>query len=337
MGLQVDAHELKKAIQLLGAGDVIGLPTETVYGLAARIDQPEGLNKIFQIKQRPFFDPLIVHVDSVSMAKTCVQKWPLVAEVLAQTFWPGPLTLVLQKSEIISDLITSGLDSVGVRCPNHPVALDLLSAVGVPLAAPSANRFGRTSPTEWQHVETEFQGQVFVLKAAAGQIGIESTVLKIEDDGLSILRPGMITKTQIDQALQAAGVRIPWKSEVRLGQAPGQMKHHYMPPVPLVIVDPAVSDDQVLREANLRRDEFPKTLEGIELRQNLPMDQFKTVIELKLSAMPELAARQLYTELRRCGQSGHDLIFFRKTSAMQGEHWAAILERLTKAASLKLS
>ena len=154
--------DLSLAANQLEQSDVVAFPTETVYGLGARIDRPEGLKKIFAIKQRPFFDPLIVHASSTEQAKTCFKEWHAMADHLAKSFWPGPLTLVMPKSELISDMITSGLDSVGVRIPNHNLALQLINAVGVPLAAPSANKFGKTSPTKAEHVKKEFGDSVLV-------------------------------------------------------------------------------------------------------------------------------------------------------------------------------
>ncbi|HRO65991.1 MAG TPA: L-threonylcarbamoyladenylate synthase, partial [Pseudobdellovibrionaceae bacterium] len=139
--------DLEKAVDLLSKEGVVGMPTETVYGLAARIDRPEGIRRIFSTKERPFFDPLIVHVSSFNQAKTLTTRWSKAAAVLAETFWPGPLTLVLPKADQVNPLITSGLESVGLRMPKHPLALQLITRADCPLAAPSANKFGRTSLT----------------------------------------------------------------------------------------------------------------------------------------------------------------------------------------------
>ncbi len=153
-------NNIKKAADLLKSGDVVAIPTETVYGLAGSIESEKGLHKIFSTKERPFFDPLIVHVNSIDMAKSLTSSWDAACEALAQAFWPGPLTLALKKNEKVSDLITAGLDSVGLRFPSHPVAQEVIKAVGSPLAAPSANKFMRTSPTDratmcWRSLETK--------------------------------------------------------------------------------------------------------------------------------------------------------------------------------------
>lgn len=331
-----DPQDMTTAARLLESGGVVAMPTETVYGLAARIDREAGLRRIFAVKARPFFDPLIVHVDSVAMARACVRDWPPAAAALAAAFWPGPLTLVLPKNESVSDLITSGLDSVGLRAPDHPVARELIRAAGVPLAAPSANRFGRTSPSAWEHVRDEFGDAVFVLKAGPARIGIESTVLKVDGGDLTLLRPGMVTRGQIQRALDDAGVPVAWREAAARGESPGQMKHHYMPRVPLVLAPAAMDEAAILAAVNARRDEIPAVLEGVALDLRAPAGAFRTAREIALPADAELAARRLYAELRAGAESGAELLYFRRQNGQTGEAWAAVLERLTKAASLSL-
>lgn len=332
--------DLKQALQILDAGGVIGMPTETVYGLAARIDRPQGLAKIFSTKERPFFDPLIVHVDSIAMARSLAQAWSPVAEVLAKHFWPGPLTLVVEKNNSVNDLITSGLDSVGLRMPNHPIALALIQGAGQALAAPSANRFGRTSPTDWQHVESEFSGQVPVIASEACRVGIESTVLKVEGNRLAILRPGMIGQQEISTLLAASGLAVTWVDQIQPGEAPGQMKHHYMPAVPVVAVPTSWTDQQVLSWANRNAALMPRELEGVSLNIRSQADAmglcFRRCAELKLPEEATVAARMFYAELRRLSESGVDLLFFRQEVLLRkGEQWQAVLERLQKATSLR--
>ena len=152
--------EINLPIEAFKNHKLVAIPTETVYGLSAPIDQPLLIKKIFEVKERPFFDPLIVHVSSISEAKEWVSDWPVIAQKLAERFWPGPLTLVLPKNDKVSDLITSGLDTVGLRCPNHPLTLALIKELGVPLAAPSANKFGKTSPTSKYYPEISSGGYV---------------------------------------------------------------------------------------------------------------------------------------------------------------------------------
>lgn len=336
MSTIVNAAELNQALARLNAGDVVAMPTETVYGLAARIDRDDGLRRIFSVKQRPFFDPLIVHVESVAMARGYARDWSPVAETLAAAFWPGPLTLVVPKSELISDVITSGLDSVGLRAPDHPVALELIRAAGVPLAAPSANRFGRTSPSTWEHVYEEFGDEVLILRDVPAKVGIESTVVKVDGGKLSLLRPGMITRGQITEALVKAGIDADWTAEVTRAVAPGQMKHHYMPQIPLVIAPPAMTEGEITRLLNERRHELPMSVEGVTLSLRQPATDYGRGAELILPDDPEMAARTLYSELRRVAESGAEFMYYRAETRRQGERWEAILERLTKAASLSL-
>jgi L-threonylcarbamoyladenylate synthase len=170
--------EISVAVEKLINGEVVGIPTETVYGLGAVISKSDAIKKIFTTKERPFFDPLIVHVSGVEQAKELSLDWSAAADILAQEFWPGPLTLVLPKKNV-SDLITSGLQTVGVRCPDHKIALEIIEKVGEPIAAPSANRFGKTSPTCKKHVLEEFNDAVFVVDGGDCSVGIESTIISV--------------------------------------------------------------------------------------------------------------------------------------------------------------
>ena len=207
--------QIQKAVRLLKDEDVVAFPTETVFGLGARIDSDAAVKKIFFTKERPYFDPLIVHVSSIEQAKSCTTDFSHLAAVLAEAFWPGPLTLVLPKSDLISDVITSGLPNVGIRFPSHKIALEIISGVGIPIASPSANKFGRTSPTQANHVRQEFGDQVFVVESNASEIGIESTVLAVKtvDNNsfqLCILRKGFITFSQIDAVLKKSSLNYQW-------------------------------------------------------------------------------------------------------------------------------
>ena len=192
--ISISNQDLEKAKNLLLAGEVVAIPTETVYGLAADISNEDAIRKVFSLKERPFFDPLIVHVASLKQAKALTTEWGPLTDFLARYFWPGPLTLILPKAESVNSLITSGLETLAIRFPNHPAAIQLITQVG-PLAAPSANKFGQTSPTEAHHVRKEFRSvDVFVVDGGPCEIGIESTVLEVgsNQDSVSILRPGRI-------------------------------------------------------------------------------------------------------------------------------------------------
>ena len=318
----LDSQELTRARDLLRKGDVVAIPTETVYGLAASIASNEGLKKIFSLKERPFFDPLIVHVASFQQAKEVVAEFPPLADFLARRFWPGPLTLVLTKAASVDPVITSGLETVAVRYPAHPLAQDLIKMVGSPLAAPSANKFGRTSPSTAQHVKTEFEGSnLLVIDGGPCDVGLESTVLTIAkapngDDQIRILRPGGITAEDLKEALDR------WSKPVEVvraesAESPGHLKHHYMPTIPLVLVS-----------------EKPNAQTLAAIAKDLALKSVpKQARELDLSHDAAQAARLLYSEMRRLSESGADLLYVLETPERQGGLWAAVWDRLTRAAS----
>lgn len=337
-------NTVDKAVEILNSHGVVGMPTETVYGLAARIDSLQGLNLIFRTKQRPFFDPLIVHVCSIEQAQSLVLQWPPVAQILAERFWPGPLTMVLTKNTQVNDLITSGLMTVGIRMPKHPLALELIEKTGVPLAAPSANRFGHTSPTSAAHVQSEFATPLFVVDGGVCEAGIESTIVGIEIEKdfchLAILRLGVISQSEIESCLQENGISHKWKQKVDRIQAPGQMKHHYMPSVPLVIYQNGMGKNQILKEVNARLSHLPDEVEGIKMVKPDRVEHFEI---LQLSKEPGEAARMLYSELRRLGEKpGVQMLAFEWDKEIFGsylqpvESWAPVMDRLIKAASLRL-
>ena len=330
---------LAKAKNILEEGGVIGLPTETVYGLAARIDIPSAIEKIFTTKERPFFDPLIVHVASIEQAKKVTAFWGPASQALAEVFWPGPLTLILPRDPSVNLMITAGLDSVGICMPNHPIALSLLQDVGVPLAAPSANKFGRTSPTSAGHVRVEFKNEnVFVLDGGECQIGIESTVLLVkhrEKVELSILRRGHILKSDIERVLEEKGFQFEFIEQVDKRESPGHMKHHYMPPVPLIVcTDPARSPESVLKEVNEKMNELPDEIESIRIIK--PQGGIHSHAVLQLSQDPLLATREFYGKLRDVANQGPDCIVFYREPLHSGERWESLFDRLNKAASLIL-
>lgn len=328
---------IENALLHLAAGGVVGLPTETVYGLAARIDRPEGLRRIFAVKERPFFDPLIVHVASTEQARALTSAWPAEADALADAFWPGPLTMILPKNDRVDPLITSGLNTVGLRRPDHPLAQELILRAG-PLAAPSANKFGRTSPTRPAHVRAELGESVPVLDGGPSRVGIESTVLAVRPRAggaaLSILRAGIVTRDRIARALADAGLSARFEDAADRAQAPGQMKHHYMPSVPLIWIEGEWTDEEVMREANLQLRALPDEVEGVKIRK--PAGALTRPARLRLGNDPAIAARKLYAELRRLAESGADHLIYAADPAHGGDEWAGVLDRLKKASSLVL-
>jgi L-threonylcarbamoyladenylate synthase len=219
--------DIAKASQLLMAGELVAIPTETVYGLAGNALNPASIAKIFSVKNRPSFDPLIVHVESLTKASECVTEIPDVAKKLIDRFWPGPLTLLLKKSKKISDLVTSGMDTVGIRCPNHPMTLALLSQLDFPLAAPSANPFGYVSPTTPAHVNEQLGNKIhYILDGGSCEVGIESTVLGFEKGKPVIYRFGGLSQEKIEAVIGKVGSKIQSTSNPK---SPGQLISHYAP------------------------------------------------------------------------------------------------------------
>jgi L-threonylcarbamoyladenylate synthase len=218
---------IKEAAQILRDGGLVAFPTETVYGLGANALDAAAVAKIYEMKGRPETSPLIVHASSIEMARSLVTEWPREAEELAQRWWPGPLTLVLPKAARIPDIVTAGLATVGVRIPAHPLALQLIETAGLPLAAPSANRFKELSPTTAAHVRAAFGDSIPVLDGGPTRVGIESTVVAIAQGKITLLRPGMIALGEIEKAVTPEGAH----------PSPGMAARHYSPRTPLLLVN----------------------------------------------------------------------------------------------------
>jgi L-threonylcarbamoyladenylate synthase len=289
--------DLRKAADYLRAGEVIAIPTETVYGLAANALDPQAVEKIFRLKGRPFSDPLIVHVANVERMRPLVSALPLWAEKLMNLFWPGPLTIILPKSAQVPDLTTGGLPTVALRCPKHPLTQALLESLPFPLAAPSANPFGRVSPTTPAHVLEYFEGQIpFILDGGPCETGIESTILGEENGRLVIYRPGAITKETLEEVLDTKiGYRLHTKGQP---QAPGQFPKHYAPSKPLLYgwQDPPLEPHAsiVLFEDETDESEHPY------------------VHTLSPSGTLEEAAQRLYQVLHACEKDPTEYILFQQ-------------------------
>lgn len=226
-------QDLFYALDCLRKGNLIGLPTETVYGLAGNAFDPQVVSQIFEVKNRPHFDPLIVHTDRIEKVFDFVEYMPPKARILAEKFWAGAITLVLPRKPIIPDLVTSGLETVAVRIPNHPLALRVLAALDFPLAAPSANPFGYVSPTQAQHVEDQLGAKIgCVLDGGNCEIGIESTIIGFENETPVIYRQGGITVEQIEAMIGKVQVQAHSSSQPK---AAGMLASHYSPKKPFVI------------------------------------------------------------------------------------------------------
>lgn len=309
--MNLNKVSVDKARDLLLAGEVVAIPTETVYGLGGWIFSEEGLRRIFSTKERPFFDPLIVHIDSIEKAKDLTSEWTGIHDILAKACWPGPLTLIAKKNNKVNSLITSGLDSVGLRCPRHPETLKLLSTIEGGIAAPSANKFGKTSPTTSQHVEQEFGNAVAILEGGPSEVGIESTVVEIQENKVFIYRPGFYTAKSLAKILGDHGLDI----EVSYAEspvAPGQLKHHYMPKIPLIIVPENFIWEKHVADINFK---------------------FKNPVIWKQPLTPEIASRELYQKMREFDEQGFDIIFAERNSHHFSEEWLGIWNRLEKAKS----
>lgn len=299
--------ELARAAELLRAGELVAFPTETVYGLGANALDAAAVRKIYEAKRRPATSPLIVHVDSVEMARGLAAEWSEAAEALARAFWPGPLTLVVPKRAHVPDIVTSGLASVGVRMPAHPVALALIRACGLPLAGPSANRFTQLSPTTAEHVRQSLGDRVaMVLDGGPCTVGIESTVVSLAGGARPVvLRPGMISAEQIEAVVGPLGVAA--GGGTRPGEAhasPGLHARHYSPRTRLVLAG-SCEDALAGRVARLTLASMPATPSGY--------------------------AATLYATLHRLDHEGYDAIVVEMPP--DTPEWAAVRDRLRRAAT----
>lgn len=285
--------DMEAAVNCLQNGELVGIPTETVYGLAANALSAEAVAKIFTAKNRPFFDPLIVHIHSISEAEKYVLSMPEKARMLAETFWPGPLTLVLPKKPLIPDLVTAGQNTVGIRIPSHPVCLALLKQLDFPLAAPSANPFGYVSPTTAQHVADQLGDKTcYILDGGACKVGVESTIVGFPQGEPVIYRLGGIAVEQIN------GVIGPVKEQISAGSnpsAPGQLDVHYSPRCK-VILDSGQLVSDTPETAYLR---YAEILPGIEEARQLILSPDKNLEE---------AAVNLFAMLRQMDHEGYRFI-----------------------------
>ncbi|MES1257134.1 MAG: L-threonylcarbamoyladenylate synthase [Acidobacteriota bacterium] len=285
---------VQRAVELLRAGRLVAFPTETVYGLGANALDEAAVRRIFEAKGRPLASPLIVHVDSLERARSLALTWPDAAESLARRFWPGPLTIIVPRSPVVPDVVTGGLPSVGLRMPSHPLALELLKAVRLPLAAPSANRFTQLSPTTAEHVRAGLGSAVdLILDGGPCVVGIESTVLSLAGATPRILRSGMITQPEIEAVIGPV--------ETGAGaESPGQHPKHYSPRTRIVLGD------------------SPSAGRGMRLdASNMPGDAAGY-------------AEKLYSVLHDLDDEGYDWIAV--APLPETPEWAGIRDRLRRAA-----
>jgi L-threonylcarbamoyladenylate synthase len=330
-----DPGEIDHAARLLRAGRLVAFPTETVYGLGANALDADAVARIYAVKRRPATSPLIVHVASIEMAQSLVANWPEIAERLVRRFWPGPLTLVLPKSHVAADafataeqssappssssltippIVTAGLPTVGLRMPAHPLALALIRAAGVPLAAPSANRFTEVSPTTADHVGLSLGIDIdYILDGGPCNVGIESTVLSLAGPRPILLRPGGISRTELEAI--AGPVASAEEAQAGAHPSPGMHPRHYSPRTPLLLVKDGKLPDQG---------------HGVYLRhQHLPSRESVQTIQMPAAAADYAAA--LYEVLHQADAGNYNWIAV--DLPPNTPDWEAVHDRLRRAAS----
>lgn len=314
-----------RAAELLRAGEVVALPTETVYGLAANALNPAAVRRIYEVKGRPAHNPIIVHVTGREMARGCVSNWPAIADRLAISFWPGPLTLVLPRSSSIPDDVTAGGQTVGVRAPSHPLFQAVIRACGFPLAAPSANPANQVSPTNAEHVQQSLGDRIsLIVDGGQSQVGIESTVLDISAAPPRLLRPGMIHEESL---LAVTGQLASGQADSSALRSPGLLKKHYSPRARLVIL--TWRDENELR-AQLTKSGDPLHRTFVIAHSHIPTQGgFAGVSVIPHDA--EAFARALYSELHRCDAANPALIVVEGVPT--APEWRGVADRLMRAAA----
>ena len=307
--------EIRRAAEILRAGGLVAFPTETVYGLGADASNEKAVARLYAVKGRPPEHPVIVHFDSMERALAFAREVPDEARTLAKKFWPGPLTLILRRGEKAKDFVTGGQPSVGVRVPSHPVAQALLRAFGGGVAAPSANRFGRVSPTTAAHVRADLGADVdMILDGGAAEVGIESTIVDASGPRLSVLRPGGISKEEIEKVLGRK--IIEGDSSVRHS---GGLERHYSPRTPALLVPTHALDREIARlKERVAVLAFSRPDERVDYWLRMPRE-------------PAAYAQKLYAALRELDEAGCEAILVE--APPEAPEWAAVQDRLQRACS----
>lgn len=288
--MEKSGNDLNYSAKIINEGGLVIFPTETVYGLGANALNRDAVVKIFKAKERPSYDPLIVHIHDFSMINKVVSDIPESAYKLAEKFWPGPLTLILPKHKDIPGEVTSNLDSVGVRIPSHPVAREFLKKAGVPVAGPSANKFGYISPTKSSHLESLLDSVDYILEGGDCEIGLESTIVSLVGKA-TILRKGYITPEQIQNVIGDVDVRL---NSTSRPEAPGMLDRHYAPKTPLYIYN----KDQ----------KYSGKTVFVAFGDNIPDSNFSNIVYLSKNGDSREAGERLYRLLRELDNSQYDTI-----------------------------
>ncbi len=323
-----DSRVLKEAGEIIKSGELVAFPTETVYGLGANALDASAVEKIFIAKGRPSNNPLIVHVATVEAAKQLTSSWPKIADDLAAVFWPGPLTLILNKAAKIPDIVTAGGSTVGIRIPAHPVAISLIQAAEVPIAAPSANQSEQLSPTRASHVLKSLDGKIgLILDGGPASGGLESTVLDLSKEIPRILRPGLITPQQIEKVIGELQRSKNDRHDDHSASlpSPGMLLRHYAPQAKLEIRISS-SLDRVVELINAG-----KRVGWLTFNQNHQAVYGSDIISMPL--FPEEYARKLFASLHDLDARECEYIIV--DAPPDGEGWDAIRDRISRAAYIR--
>jgi L-threonylcarbamoyladenylate synthase len=305
--------EVRRAAEILRAGGLVAFPTETVYGLGADASSAAAMARLYRVKGRPADHPVIVHFDSLERALAWASEVPDEARMLAKRFWPGPLTLILKRSDKAKDFVTGGQPSVGIRVPSHPVAQELLKAFGGGVAAPSANRFGHVSPTTAQHVRDDLGADVdLVLEGGASEVGIESTIVDVSGGGVVVLRPGRISFEDIEKL----GIKVQQRTAASPRHS-GGLERHYSPRTPARLVPTHLLDKEIAQRGDkVAVLAFSRPDERVDFWLRMPRE-------------PQGYAQRLYAALRELDGTGCELILVE--APPETPDWAAVRDRLVRA------
>ncbi|MCZ2136380.1 MAG: threonylcarbamoyl-AMP synthase [Burkholderiales bacterium] len=323
-----DEHGVAHAVERLGSGGLIGLPTETVYGLAADAHDADAVARIFAAKGRPADHPLIVHVASAEAAAAWAATWPDAARRLAETFWPGPMTLIVRAAAHVLPAVTGGQDTVGLRVPSHPVAQAVLRAMAtakrrtVGLAAPSANRFGHVSPTTAEHVRAEFPDlDLLILDGGASAIGVESTIIDVSTEAVRVLRPGRIRRDDIVAVLGS----LPLEAGVDAPRVSGSLATHYAPRTPSVLM----AGEHLKRQLRAFRQAKAAQPRRCVITHSFTVESEGTLHGIRLDADAKAWEHELYALLRRLDGERYAQLLIEAPPA--SAEWDAVTDRLRRA------
>ncbi len=317
----VSDQDIEHAVAVLRSGGLVAFPTETVYGLGADASNAEAVARIFAVKGRPASHPLIVHLPDAVQVANWARDVPEAARKLARRFWPGPLTLILRRAQSVSDAVTGGQDTVALRVPSHPVALQLLGRFGGGIAAPSANRHGRVSATTAEHVRHEFGEAIdCVLDGGETDVGIESTIVDLSGPTPMLLRPGWIGPAELEEVLGVA----PAAAAADAPRAPGTLAKHYAPQTTLIVME-----FDLLMELAATLTRVGKRVAALAMTDRRPVHEGLTWITAPSD--PAAYAHTLYANLRELDEAGCETILVERPP--QGAEWMAINDRLTRAAA----